>query len=275
MRRILWLNEIQLQSYQAVGNKAASLARLLNAGYTIPPGFVLTWDLLLDCPRHEWESDLNLALKTLPPPWIVRSSSSAEDSVGMAFAGLFTTVLGLTSETAAADAVQKVMASLDSDLVRAYARHHGIQVEAFRMAVLVQRMLNPTASGVAFSRHPNGRTDSVAIEATYGLGAPLVDGTITPDLVVVDREERVSFERIGSKRVRANFAEDRVHYEEVSEEERRHPVLTTRQARSIAEMARRAEKIMGAPQDIEWVVAEQTLNLLQSRRITTMERHIL
>jgi pyruvate,water dikinase len=188
----------------------------------------------------------------------------------MAFPGLFKTILGLSSVTSVADAVEEVVSSLTSDAVEAYALHHRRQSQEFRMAVLIQHMLNPQSSGVAFSRHPTGSREMVAIEATYGLGAPLVDGRITPDLVLVDESGRTDFVRIGSKRIRASLVNTHVQYDEATEDDRRRPAITIRDARSIACMARHLEATLGEPQDIEWAIENHRLYLLQSRPITTL-----
>ena len=75
--------------------------------------------------------------------------------------------------------------SLWSAPALAYRTEHDV-TKPFGMAVIVQRMVQASRSGVCFSQTPvaactfatNG---SALIEATRGLGATLVDGRVTPD----------------------------------------------------------------------------------------------
>ncbi len=253
-----------------IGHKAASLARLVREGYRVPPGLALTSELLHQVPQAAWEGPLTEALATLPPPWVVRSSSDAEDQAGMACAGLFKTVLGLSTPRGVFQALQEVLNSLSSESVTTYAHYHKKNAHAFRMAVVIQHLLSPESSGVAFSQHPMGPRNVVAIEATFGLGAPLVDGTITPDLISVDADGHAAFMRVGSKKQRAVFDGREVRLEDVDPERAARPALTLREARSIATLTRRLEQTWGAPQDIEWAFENRELYVLQSRPITTL-----
>ena len=68
--------------------------------------------------------------------------------------------------------------------------------ENFEMRVIVQRQLDSNISGVCFTKHPNYLKNTV-IEACYGQGETLVDGSITPDMYIVssdyDQPSLISF----------------------------------------------------------------------------------
>ena len=50
------------------------------------------------------------------------------------------------------------------------------------MAVVIQRMVEPTAAGVLFTADPvSGRRDHLVLDAVAGLGEALVSGHATPD----------------------------------------------------------------------------------------------
>ena len=56
------------------------------------------------------------------------------------------------------------------------------------MAVVVQRMVDADAAGVAMTLNPsNGDRCVVAIESAFGLGETVVGGTVTPDRFLVDK----------------------------------------------------------------------------------------
>ena len=60
---------------------------------------------------------------------------------------------------------------------------NGMKTSGIKMAVIVQVMVNSKCSGVAFSRHPLKplSSNSVFIEAVYGLGEGLVSGELEAD----------------------------------------------------------------------------------------------
>jgi pyruvate,water dikinase len=98
---------------------------------------------------------------------------------------------------------------------------------------------------------------------------PLVDGTITPDLIEVDMDDMVRYARIGSKREMAVFERSEIKIMPVDENERLRPALSFAQSRTLAKLARVVEQVFGAPQDIEWAIEGHTIYLVQSRPITT------
>src|SRR5918999_2502051 len=82
------------------GNKAANLAMAAKAGLAVPPGVALAHALT------EWQELAKPLLTRMRPPFAVRSSSSIEDSAGRAFAGVFETVLGVTTMGEMAEAIE-------------------------------------------------------------------------------------------------------------------------------------------------------------------------
>lgn len=246
------------------------LARLRQRGHPVPDGFCVTTDGLA---RGEaaWRDEVDAALQRLSPPWVVRSSSTVEDSHGLAFPGLFTTVIDLADARSAREAIETVRRSSTAPAVAAYARHHGVDVAAIMMAALVQPLVVATAAGVAFSRDPVTGANHVLVEANYGLGETVVDGSVTPDACTVDTDGSISARRLGSKRqkVVATTAAARVRRVETSELERASSVLTDAQAQAIADLTRRLASETGRPVDIEWALVGDDLHLLQARPITT------
>ncbi len=122
-------------------------------------------------------------------------------------------------------------------------------------AVLVQRMVNARASGVAFSADPvTGRRGVALVAAVRGTGDKLVGGDVTGDTFRMGRGGVVLERTLDSSDAKG-------------------PAITEAEALAVADLARRAERAAGRPQDIEWAIDEQTgaLWLLQSRAITTLE----
>ena len=107
------------------------------------------------------------------------------------------------------------------------------------------------------------------VEATVGLGEPLVAGTITPDAWEVSRAGEIIHQRIGSKRkalVKHHGALD----DALDDRRRRAPSLTVPEVLKVATLARALEDELGAPQDVEWALTHKgELVLLQARPVTT------
>jgi pyruvate,water dikinase len=217
------------------GAKATNLSRLLRAGFSVCDGFVIP-----DPQDGRWERDLEPALRSLGGGrFAVRSSALGEDGTEASFAGQMHTTLQVTAAEVAA-AVRRTAASGSG--AAAYVARMGRRAETV-VPVIVQRMLEVQASGVAFTRHPISGAGEVVIEATAGLGDVLVNGAVAPERWTLDGVVCAA------------------------------GVLTAVQARALAATARRVEALFGCPQDIEWAIAAGRVWLLQARPITTTPRH--
>lgn len=179
--------------------------------------------------------------------WAVRSSATAEDAPTSSFAGQHASFLDVPAP-AVVDHVRRCWASLFTDAAIAYRERHGISHARAQMAVVVQHMLAPAASGVLFTADPvtSDRT-VVAIEAVLGLADALVSGLVTA----------ASYRVRGSELLDAPGDTDR-------------RALTDEQAIELAVLARRIEAHFGTPQDIEWCLVDGGYWIVQSRPITTL-----
>lgn len=268
---LTWLSEDDCLDASLVGNKAARLAELRSLDYDVPNGFCLT-TVGLERPTVEWHQALIGVSPQLAPPWVARSSANAEDSPNNAFPGLFTTVLDISDLHSAFEAITRVHSSVKSNIVITYAQHHGIDIANLRMAVLVQELVPATVAGVAFSRDPISGENNVVIEANYGIGETVVDGSVSPDSVTVGAEGVILARHLGSKRqkVIATTSGTRVRRVETSPLERSASVLSNEAALRVADLVRRIESDLGFPVDVEWAIDDDRLYTLQARPITVL-----
>jgi pyruvate,water dikinase len=265
---VLWLDSEACRSPAAVGNKCARLAILRQGGHIVPDGFAVT----ASCLRSGgWEGEVAQALIDLAPPWVVRSSSTAEDSGGGAFAGIFATVAGLADPAMVLAAVEEVGTSIDGIQVTAYARARDIDPGSIEMGVLVQTLVEPSVAGVAFSRDPVTGAEETVIEANYGLGETVVDGSVVPDGVRLGIDGEIINRRLGRKTQKAVFSSARSGLERVptSLADRKRHALSDREARRVGKLTRRLEVEIGEPADVEWAFVAAKLYLLQCRPITS------
>ncbi|NJD28193.1 MAG: hypothetical protein FIA92_07835 [Chloroflexi bacterium] len=230
-----------------VGGKAARLGELMARGEHVPDGF---------CVIGSGEQATALALdayRQMGPdvPVAVRSSASAEDGREASFAGQFETALNVRGDRELAAALAACWASLSSERVEAYLRRRDLAglTETLSMSVLVQRMVDARAAGVAFSADPLlGTRDAVVIHAVKGRADALVSGEVTPDRYRVTTHDEVQAEPVNPG----------------------HSVLGEDQARQIAALVRRIAEAEGTPQDVEWAIADDGLWLLQARPMTAL-----
>jgi pyruvate,water dikinase len=244
----------------------------MSRGYEVPRGFCIT-TAALSAGAHLYEEPVVEALRQLESPWVARSSSTAEDSQGHAFPGLFTTLLDLADAGSLLDAVEKIQISTHSEVVRTYAKRVGVDPDAVRMAILVQSLVPATVAGVAFSCDPVTEVQHVVIEANYGLGETVVDGSVTPDGFTVSAAGEILKRSVGSKRqkVVATTRGARVRRVDTSDLERAALCLSDQDAVEVAEVTRKLNADLGYAVDIEWAFVNGRLHLLQARPITTVK----
>jgi len=111
--------------------------------------------------------------------YAVRSSANVEDGGSTSYAGQFTSILAVTGQEEIEKAVEAVRDSSNSEGVAAYQLHQGDQ-RRIEMAVIVQEMVDPIASGVAFSKNPITGIGEVVVEAVEGPGDLMQADGVTP-----------------------------------------------------------------------------------------------
>lgn len=217
------------------GHKAAALAALRRAGFPVPNGFVVPVDASITV------ESIARALERLGPgPWAVRSSGIAEDLDDVSFAGQYESVLGVTTVEEVVGAVTRVRASGGASHVAEYRGTHGAGVDAC-VPVLIQRLVEGSAAGVAFSRNPVTGDDEVVVEAVRGLGDRLASGDADADRWVIGAAARPVVDT---------------------------GVISRLTAEVVGALACRVAEARGGPQDIEWALDRGEVVVLQARPIT-------
>jgi pyruvate,water dikinase len=118
------------------------------------------------------------------PDVAVRSSATAEDLPDASFAGQQETYLNVQGCRGLIEAVRRCFASLFTDRAISYRADKGFEYEKIALSVGVQRMVRSdlAASGVMFTLDTeSGFRDAVLINAAYGLGENVVQGSVNPD----------------------------------------------------------------------------------------------
>ena len=239
---------------ESTGKKAARLGQLIEAGYDVPDGFVVTGEILDRTPTQSDAALLNSAeVQVLNRLWkklqttrvAVRSSGANDGGKDSILAGVHEPVLDISRDSLVCT-IRSVYQTLGSDRTAADSRHTGVQQAGAKSepgAVIVQKMVRAEFAGVMFTEHPE-TTGAVLIEMVGGPGEKLVSGNITPksyafgkltgemlvDESVVDAAAKVALE----------------------------PLLT---------LGHELEAMFEQPQTIEWAYARGRFYLLQSQNI--------
>ena len=147
----------------------------------------------------------------------VRSSATAEDSPEASFAGQNDSYLNIKTFDALLEAYKKCLASNFTDRSLHYKYDHGFDTFKVYLSVVVMKMVrsDKAASGVMFSMDPEtGFKDAVFINAAYGLGENVVQGTIDPDSFYVHKPtfnkgfRAVLKRKMGTKALKMVFAHE-------------------------------------------------------------------
>ncbi len=141
--------------------------------------------------------------------------------------------------------------------------------KAIQLAVLVQEMVSADISIVAFSTNPiNGNQAEVVINATWGLGQSLVNGTVTPDSYFVNKRHFTLLKsEIATKEQMTVMSSQGIQEVVVPRPMNQQPVLNEAQITEIAQLAVDLEHEMGWAVDIECAYQQNKLYLLQCRPI--------
>ncbi|RSZ60895.1 hypothetical protein HF313_17605 [Massilia atriviolacea] len=205
--------------------------------------------------------------------WAVRSSCTQEDMAGASFAGIYESVLNVRGEAALHAAVKQCWASMFSDMAERYCARNRIDLGQGGMAVILQRMVNSDASGVAFSVNPqSGHDTEMVIEACFGLGEALVSGHITPDQYRYDwYRDQETGRQVNHKGLRILAQPDGSNLTEMLDEQAAtRAVLTDAQVATLARECLRIQKAYGFPVDIEWALEGGKFYFVQARPVTAI-----
>ena len=210
----------------------------------------------------------------LAAPLAVRSSAWIEDRPARSAAGLWSTALGVRGDGALPEAILRCWRGLWSPAAVQAMLHDepasatviAERLDDAYMAVIVQELVDAAVAGVAFSRAPGGSTcatpgaeESLVVAATWGLGQPLVDGSVAGDLYCVGRRDgRIRQSRPGAKPITV-VVDGRGGVEKrlVSAAHVQEPCLAAAQLQEIRKLVLDVETAWPMPQpvlDVEWAI---------------------
>ncbi len=217
----------------------------------------------------------------------VRSSATAEDLPGASFAGQQETFLNISGEDELLDACRRCYASLFTDRAISYREEKGFEHMKVALSVGIQKMVRSdrAGAGVMFTLDTEtGFREVVTIDAAWGLGENVVQGSVNPDAYQVykpllGREgyRPIIEKALGEKAwkmVYASGGSQTTRNVETPCRERNSFVLEDREVLQLAEWAVKIERHYGRPMDIEWAKDgdDGSLYIVQARPETVQSQ---
>jgi pyruvate,water dikinase len=203
----------------------------------------------------------------------VRTSLSSEELPYINFDGQTGSMLNVRGLRQLLDAIKECWASLFTPRAMLYRKNKRIS-KVPTIGIVVQKMLDPSKSGFAFTSYPEKNDRSkIIIEACWGMGESISSGIVTPDEYVADKESG----SIISRKIRKKLwmkKRDEMYGKSVKEPVPRDrtdtQVLSDGDIKMICDLSLKAEKNFNSqPQDIEWCVERNKIYLLQSRSLSS------
>jgi pyruvate,water dikinase len=259
-------NKLREPIESCVADLAAGRMELAEAGETIRRAFL----------RADWPKEIAQAISTAygelcqrtgkqDADVAVRSSATAEDLPDASFAGQLESYLNIRGERALLDACRRCYASLFTNRAISYRQAKGFDHLKVALSVGVQSMVRSDigSAGVMFSIDTEtGFNQVVLINAAWGLGENVVQGTVDPDEYQVfkpflsDPSLSPIIEKTrGEKALKLIYASNDDHPTKnvrTSKAERAAFVLSDHEILDLSRWACAIEDHYGQPMDMEW-----------------------
>lgn len=201
--------------------------------------------------------------------WAVRSSASSEDGLQNSFAGQLDTFLFVPTEKVA-ETIEKVWESIYSEHFIQYTKERNLTVTE-SPAVLIQLMVNADSAGVGFGINPVTQDKEYVVSSVFGLGNQLVSGDTDADTWIV-KNGKIDAKTIAHKEKQEVLNRDGFGTKLIENKNPEAASLTEELVLKVQDLIMTVSKYYNHPQDIEWAVKGNTVYLLQSRPITTINQ---
>lgn len=316
---ILEFSQVDREDIDKVGGKGANLGEMTQAGFPVPPGFVIpssAYKFFIE--ENNFKKQIEVILKStnvkspsevaqssekirkllekgrIPEAVVtqvakrygkmssffkhalvaVRSSATAEDLPDASFAGQQESFLNIQGEASLLESIRRCWSSLFTPRAIFYRQEKKYDHFKVSLAVIVQEMIQSEVSGIAFTSDPRtSDKHKMVIEAVWGLGELIVQGSVTPDVYEVERhslevisintqEQTIELVRKGKENKEQKVKRSRIGKQKLSIEK----------VRELSHILQKIHTHYFFPQDVEWALKKGKFYIIQSRPITTLEK---
>jgi len=205
-------------------------------------------------------------------PVAVRTSATAEDSLDASFAGQGDTFLNVIGEANVINRVRECWSSLFTSRSIFYQVKKNYDHFKIGVAVPVQKLINSEISGIMFTTNPvTNAKNEIIVETIWGLGEYIVQGKITPDQHIIDKNEwKIISEEHVTQDIQLIKGPDETKEVLVPKTKINKKKINTQMAIKIAKIGQKLHNHYGKPQDVEFAIDRGKLYIVQTRPITTI-----
>lgn len=178
---------------QEVGAKASSLSTLIEFGFSVPKGYAISKNVLIEYSQnHKLPEGFEQLLKDCivnlkSQEIIIRSSAIGEDSDRFSFAGQLDSFVVPNTLEDAIRGIKKCWQGLTNERVLAYETLSGEKLT--EMGVVIQEFVKADYAGVTFTSSPY-KVDQIYTEYVKGGGEQLVSGEVTPENFTINFNDK-------------------------------------------------------------------------------------
>lgn len=223
--------------------------------------------------------DIMKAYKKLSGYWglrnvlvAVRTSATAEDSPEASFAGQGDTFLDVIGEANVVNRVRDCWSSLFTPRSIFYQVKNHYNHFKIGVAVPVQKLIQSEISGIMFTSNPvTSDKNQIIVECIWGLGEYIVQGRVTPDQFVIDRNNwKIISKNSVHQDVQLVKSDQETHEVAVPAYKQDKIKITDSVAIKIAKIGQKLHNHYGKAQDVEFAIANNRFYVTQTRPITTL-----
>lgn len=204
----------------------------------------------------------------------VRSSATAEDLPDASFAGQQRTFLNVEGETSLIEAVRECWASLFEPRAIFYREEKGFDHFKVGLAIPVQKMIQSAASGIVFTCDPvTGEKNRIVVDAIYGLGELIVQGEVTPDHFVIEKNNFKILQKIVStQKIMLIKKNGKTKKFLVPPKLQNKQKISDKEVINVAKIAEKLHEHYFFPQDCEFALdKKRKIYFVQTRPVTTLK----
>lgn len=201
----------------------------------------------------------------------IRSSCLDEDGLQHSYAGQFETHLYI-HPTKCLESIKEIWKSVYADRVDAYRKEKCISTIP-EMAVVIQEMIDPDVSGVAFGANAiSGNRKEKIISSVFGVGEGIVSGELNADNYFISSDGTIKKEITQKEFALKQKSGGGTEKVKLEEEIQFKESLSEVEIKEITETLDKLKKHYSTPQDIEFAFKNDTFYILQARPITSLFR---
>ena len=272
---VLWFHQIDLEDVNLVGGKGGNLGEMYQLGIPVPNGFVVTSNAYF---KFVEENNLKPKIKNILKTTDVDQPDQLQEA---------------SKKIRSLIRKSPINPSLSLEIMKAYKKLSGFGgLRSIPVAVrtsataedsadasfagqgdTVQKLINSEISGIMFTANPvTNAKNEIIVETIWGLGEYIVQGKITPDQFIIDKNEwKVTSENHVSQDVQLVRDNDETGEVKVPKSKQNRKKIDAAMAIKIAKIGQKLHNHYGKPQDVEFAIDRGELYIVQTRPITTIQ----